>query len=250
MDTVIKENAVLKAENNRLKNMLDDTRNDMHASLSAISHELRNSLTLIIGSIQLIEQDYPEIKNSRPWSGIRSDLAHMEAFLHDLTSFKSIQFTNLDCKLFDLTAFLHDITRNCQPWFDGTAQKLILSCPDTPSILYGDISKLYLALTNLIKNGLEALDGEGTVSVCLMKKASNTGMTVIQIKDSGIGMNKKQLSNIFKPFYTSKDSGTGLGLPIVKNIIEAHHGQLEIQSHPGKGSVFTILLPRLPDILK
>ncbi|HIZ43175.1 MAG TPA: HAMP domain-containing histidine kinase [Firmicutes bacterium] len=224
----------------------------MQTSLSAISHELRNSLTLIIGSMQLIEQDHPEIASVRDWSSIRSDLDHMQLFLQDLSSYKSLQFTRLNCCLCDLTAFLQDICHNCSSWFDGTHRQLVFSAPEIPFTSYTDAPKLYQAITNLIKNGLEALDSEGTVSLRLRnvtpEEAAYTGTeaSAIEIKDTGIGLTSKQQEEIFRPFYTSKPSGTGLGLPIALDIIKAHGGTILVRSAPHKGSVFTVLLPRFP----
>ena len=68
----------------------------------------------------------------------------------------------------------------------------------------------------------------------------------VEIKDSGSGIPKDLLEKIFKPFYTNKPQGTGLGLPIARAIIHAHSGTLTVSSHPGKGSVFTVVLPALP----
>lgn len=255
MNALKTELDTLREENKQLKDQLEKAQKNMQESLSAVSHELRNTLTLIIGSIQLIEQDYPEITSCGCWSSIRSDLNHMQTFLQDLSSFKSLQTISLNRRLCDLTAFLKDVTRNCRTWFNGP-HKLILSCPKMPSVLYADTDKLYLAVTNLIKNGLEALDETGCVSLCLRKasneeaKALGTDAAAIEIKDTGSGLTKKQQKEIFQPFYTSKESGTGLGLPITQAIIEAHGGRLLLTSEPGKGSVFTILLPRFPDIIE
>lgn len=242
----------LEQENQKLKHLLSQTKKDMQTSLSAISHELRNSLTLIIGSMQLIEQDHPEIASVRDWSSIRSDLDHMQLFLQDLSSYKSLQFTRLNCCLCDLTAFLQDICHNCSSWFDGTHRQLVFSAPEIPFTSYTDAPKLYQAITNLIKNGLEALDSEGTVSLRLRnvtpEEAAYTGTeaSAIEIKDTGIGLTSKQQEEIFRPFYTSKPSGTGLGLPIALDIIKAHGGTILVKSAPHKGSVFTVLLPRFP----
>ncbi|MCD2493494.1 HAMP domain-containing histidine kinase [Lacrimispora sp. NSJ-141] len=256
MEQLIRENNNLKAENRQLNQKLIELEEDTQASLSAISHELRNSLTLLVGSVQLMEQDYPNVASTRYWSSIHSDLSHMQAFLQDLSSFKSLKALVPHCRLCDLTAFLRDVYHNCQTWFDGIHRRLILSCPKTHSILYADTAKLYQAITNLIKNGLEALGHEGTVSLCLREATEDetlllgTETTVIEIKDTGVGLSAKQQEVIFQPFFTDKANGTGLGLPIARNIVESHGGKLCISSCPGKGSVFTILLPRLPNAVK
>ena len=136
-------------------------------------------------------------------------------------------------------------------------KKLVLTCPKQPLLLYGDRPKLYQVFANLIKNAMEALGPDGTVSVCLKDpdeplSVFSDNLVSVEVKDTGCGLTPGHEELIFKPFYTEKADGTGLGLPIVQNILKAHGGQLQVESEPGKGSTFTFtaLIPRYPRVEK
>lgn len=240
----------LRAENERLTRLLEHSETDIQTSLSAISHELRNSLTLLVGSAQFLEQDYPEIVSDQSWRSLWTDLLHMQTFLMDLSSFRSMQNISLTKKLCDLNALLREICSDCQPLFDGTHKRLILLCPKVPVVLYADGWKLKHVFTNLVKNALEALNDVGTVSLRIRetteKEAALIGCeaAAVEIKDTGIGLSRKQQKKIFEPFYSGKSGGTGLGLAIAQTIVNAHSGKITVTSAPGKGTVFTVLLPK------
>ncbi len=243
----------LQTANQQLTRQAEEAQTNLQTTLSAISHELKNTLTLIIGNMHLMEQDYPEIISMNYWPAIRSDLSHMQAFLMDLSSFKALHNIRLHRRLCDFTAFLRDVFKSCYSWFDGTHKRLILSCPETAEVVYADTARLYQVFSNLIKNGLEALESEGTVSLRLRnavkEEAKRLGAeaVAVEVKDTGRGLEPGQEEQIFKPFYTEKPEGTGLGLPIARNIIEAHGGTLSVASLPGRGSTFTVLIPKIPN---
>ncbi|MCI8274216.1 MAG: HAMP domain-containing histidine kinase [Lachnospiraceae bacterium] len=253
-DELLLEIKKLRAENKNLTSLLENSETGIQTSLSAISHELRNTLTLLVGSARFLEQDHPEIVSDKSWHSLWTDLLHMQTFLMDLSSFRSMKNISLSKRLCDLNFLLNEICRDCQSLFDGVHKRLIVLCPKTPTVLYADGRKLMHVFTNLIKNGMEALDDTGTVSVHVReaseKEAASIGRETIavEVKDTGIGLSGEQLEKIFEPFYSEKSDGTGLGLPIAQTIIKAHSGQLTVASSPGKGTVFTVLLPKLlPD---
>ena len=110
-------------------------------------------------------------------------------------------------------------------------------------MLFGDRLRIREAVVNLIKNGLEALDAEGTVSVRLRQE---NGRLVIEVKDTGRGLDRHELENVLRPFYTTKEEGTGLGLPIAEAAARAHGGSLSLSSEAGKGTAALLSLPLLP----
>ena len=251
-DELLLEIKDLQVENKRLVKLLEHSETDTQTSLSAISHELRNSLTLLMGSARFLEQDHPEIVSDPSWQSLWTDLLHMQTFLMDLSSFKSLQNISLSKQLCDLNALLKEICRDCQPLFDGIHRRLILLCPKVPVVLCADGRKLAHVFTNLIKNGMEALGDTGTVSLRVReaspKEAAMTGPEAIavEVKDTGAGLSEDRKSKIFEPFYSEKSAGTGLGLSIARTIVEAHSGRITVTSDTERGTVFTVLLPRLP----
>lgn len=108
-----------------------------------------------------------------------------------------------------------------------------------PIILYGDKGLFYQGLTNLLRNAVEATDS-GDVRVSAEKEKNSI---IIRITDTGMGISPDKLSHIFDPFFSTKEKGLGIGLYLVRKIIEAHHGRIEVQSEPGQGTTFILQLP-------
>lgn len=105
----------------------------------------------------------------------------------------------------------------------------------------GDKTKLKQAIMNVVKNGIEAIQGnKGYLKVTAMQKDETI---VIRVKDSGVGMTTEQLARLGQPYYSLKEKGTGLGLMVTFSILQAHNGTLEYKSESGKGTEAIIILP-------
>jgi signal transduction histidine kinase len=108
-------------------------------------------------------------------------------------------------------------------------------------VLHADADKLRQVLLNVLLNAVQALDGAGRVAV---EAAEEDGHVAIGVSDTGCGMTQEQLGQVLTPFFTTKEKGTGLGLPVAAKIVEAHSGELELDSEPGCGSTVTLRLPK------
>jgi len=97
-------------------------------------------------------------------------------------------------------------------------------------------------MLNLYLNAIESMENGGKLIVELAKNSENNKME-IRVSDTGTGISKDDLAHVFDPYFTTKASGTGLGLAIVHNIIEAHDGELQIDSELGQGTTITMFLP-------
>jgi len=95
-------------------------------------------------------------------------------------------------------------------------------------------------LINLFKNAIDAVGQNGMIDITL---SSQDKMVAIIIRDNGVGMSRDVLGKIGTPFFTTKESGNGIGLSICYNIIEGHGGRIEVDSEVGKGSIFSVILP-------
>ncbi len=104
-----------------------------------------------------------------------------------------------------------------------------------------DQGQMEQVFINLFTNAIEAMAGRGELHVNLF---STGDLVTIQVADSGAGMPRESLEKIFEPFFTTKDKGTGLGLAIVYSLIKKHHGDIAVDSEEGKGTTFTITLPK------
>jgi signal transduction histidine kinase len=111
-----------------------------------------------------------------------------------------------------------------------------------------DAAQIEDAVLNLIINAIEAIDREGKVVVNIQRVESESEAefdeeAVIEVSDTGSGINEEDMARIFHPFFTTTKGGTGLGLPAVRRIVRAHGGRVEAKSTVGEGSTFTIYLP-------
>ncbi|GAE07505.1 ATP-binding protein [Paenibacillus sp. JCM 10914] len=103
-----------------------------------------------------------------------------------------------------------------------------------------DRDKMIQVLINLIRNAFQAMDQTGAVKLSLRKEASTA---IVEVEDTGIGIDQESLTRIFDPFYTTKEEGTGLGLSLCQKIVEDHGGRITVQSERGVGTTFTIFIP-------
>ncbi len=114
--------------------------------------------------------------------------------------------------------------------------------PPAPVLVQYDAQQIEQVLINLISNGIQAIRSSGTVRINLSEAG---GAVAIAVQDTGIGIPEKNLQRIFDPFFTTKPEGegTGLGLSVSFGIVSKHRGRIEVESKPGIGTTFTVLLP-------
>lgn len=119
-------------------------------------------------------------------------------------------------------------------------------------VLEGDSHQLEQAFVNLLLNAVEAINGNGALTVATELIADDEGQVRegeprrwmrIRISDTGAGITAENMERLFEPFFTTKQNGTGLGLAVTRRIIEEHNGSIQVESQPGKGTTFTLLLP-------
>jgi signal transduction histidine kinase len=103
-----------------------------------------------------------------------------------------------------------------------------------------DSDQMHQVLLNLLLNAVQAIDGPGTVTVEIKPV---DGFALISVSDTGRGIAPEHLPNIFRPFYTTKGNGTGLGLSLARRIVESHGGRIEVSSEYGSGTQFRVYLP-------
>ena len=224
------------SEYNHIK-QLEATIEDQKFAISKISHEVRNPVTLINSSLQLIEQEHPEVSGFAFWNETRADMNYLIRLLEELSTYNNGQI-------------LHPEHLSTSKWLKETAASLkaavsknytfkIDVAEDLPSIT-ADPVKLRQALLNLLRNAFEAVSENGFVSLGAHADATNLTITV---RDNGCGIPPEYLDDLFRPFVTHKSGGTGLGLAITKQIVNAHRGKIVIHTAPDQGTSFDIVLP-------
>lgn len=207
-------------------------------SLSRISHEIRNPLTLIYSTVQLLTAKHPSLTKDSLWNQLISDIDYLNELTDSISVYNHSR--QLSLKMTDITPILTDITNNYRPIAEKSGKTLDLAIRNTLRPVMCDPLKLKQCLVNLIKNSLEATDSGDTIHVTAF---SNPMQMQLVISDNGHGIDYAKQTHIFEPFATYKKDGTGLGLPITKQIIEAHNASIRVFSKPEEGTSFVIAFP-------
>lgn len=207
--------------------------------LSRFTHEIRNPLTLISSSLQMLESEHPAVSDWRGWDDITDNLKYIQNLLDDFSGYQNAG--KLSPAPVDTSVFFRRIAGSFRPALQYLGIRLETRIPeDLPPIL-ADQTKLRQAFLNLIRNAQESIQHDHG-RICLAVSAASGGIQ-IELTDNGCGMTQKQLDTVFRPFVTYKPDGTGLGLAITREIIDAHRGNLKVISTPGEGTCFCIFLP-------
>ena len=216
--------------------------------LSKTSHELRNMLTLIGSSLQLMEKQHPEVEEFKYWKQIMQDLETTNELLVELSGYNESK--DLIMQKGDLAKLITNTIASFQS--ESLNRGILLkesineeTLEYTKEYIF-DHLRLKQALVNLIKNALEACEYGDTITVSMniSEKPNSNGSSsiIICISDTGTPIDQESLSSIFEPYYTTKESGTGLGLAIVKSIIIRHGGDIQVNS-TGEETSFFFELP-------
>lgn len=212
---------------------------ELQFTLSKFAHEIRNPLALIQSELQMMASSHPEITEYAEWEDIIENLAYIKDLLNELTKYNNAE--RLSQKRTDPVALLRSIASSFKPSLDYLGITLKTDIPESLPELDLDCTKIRQAFLNLLRNAQEAIQHSHGV-ICISAAAVSDGVSII-ISDNGCGMTKDQQKSAFSPFVTYKTAGTGLGLSVTRQIIEAHGGRINVQSVPGKGTVFQIFFP-------
>jgi two-component system sensor histidine kinase HydH len=210
---------------------------------STIAHEIRTPLVSIGGfARRLYRTVSDEAPEKRYTQTIMIEVSRLEKILNDL-----LNYTREEAPVFkevDLCEIVQESLSMVSEHLEDEGIKVIKEFADDLPMTIGDHPQLKQAFTNLFSNSLQAMNGKGTLSLRL-RPISKNGSSFIQVEveDSGNGIDPENLHNIFNPFYSTKETGLGLGLPLVYKIITSHQGQIEVDNRPGEGVTFIITLP-------
>src|SRR5580693_502414 len=206
---------------------------------TGLAHEIRNPLAGIAGVIEIIGRDLPPTSPARAVvKDVRLEIARISRTLTDLLETArprrpEVRRSNLN------TTVEHAVMLARQQVLSRPIKIELQKAPDLPEVEH-DSDQIHQVLLNLLLNAVQAMEGAGTVRVEI---GTRDGFASVVVSDTGRGIAPQNLPNIFRPFYTTKGDGTGLGLSLANRIVEDHHGRIEVSSVLGKGSTFTVLLP-------
>lgn len=220
-----------------------------------ISHEFRTPLTLIKGTVETLVEETSELSDSTKShvDKLLRNTRHMSRLIDQLLEFRKIQNNVLTLNLeeTDISAYITDIFNS---FTDVAEQKNINFTLDVPKVwnIMIDRNKVEKIIYNYLSNAFKFTPNEGAISVKIHRAES--GNCVISVADTGCGIPKNKQNLIFKRFMQVNFSanGTGVGLSLVKEFAEAHHGKAAYNDNPGGGSIFSIELPtdysNFPDV--
>ncbi|MEI2366116.1 ATP-binding protein, partial [Niallia circulans] len=227
-------------ENTLLEEQLrkSSTLNVVGELAAGIAHEIRNPMTALKGFIQLLEDGVASQENEMYFSVIKTELTRIESIINEfllLAKPQAVQYVKRDIRqiMNDTIELLYAqaVLQN--------VQIIKMFTEDMPTI-YCEPNQLKQVFINIIKNAIEALEDGGEIAVSIEYKQDYFH---IAIRDNGRGMGKEILARIGEPFYTTKEKGTGLGLLVSYQIIEEHQGKVTVESEPGVGTTFHLVLP-------
>jgi two-component system, LuxR family, sensor kinase FixL len=209
--------------------------------VAEISHEIKNPLMMIGGFARQLAKQTDDDKARSKLEIIVSEVARLEDLLsesRDLYAPRNLDMEEMD--LNDLVREVYDLVRD-----DCGAKHIRVTFRPAPGDMRvtGDRARLKQVLLNLTKNAMEAMSEGGDLILDIRPRADRVD---IAIADSGCGISEQHKAKIFSPFFTSKEKGTGLGLSVSKGIVEQHPDcKLDFESEEGKGTVFTLSMPRI-----
>jgi two-component system sensor histidine kinase PilS (NtrC family) len=207
---------------------------------AGIVHEIRNPLASISGSIQVLSQldTLPDDERNLIHIILR-EVDHLGQWTDEFLAYARPK--EPECQDADVGEVLDDVvTLFRREKTDDGRQVTVETRFDVDVRAWIDPNQVRRAVRNVLMNARDAIVGEGRIMVTLERKA---GHLQIRVADTGPGIPRDALDHVFEPFYTTKEGGTGLGLPIVQRIIEAHGGLVQISSTLGRGTVVDIGLP-------
>jgi signal transduction histidine kinase len=203
-----------------------------------IAHEVRNPLTNINLALDQLRGELPSSNSSATLYSdiIERNANRIETLMDEMLN--SSRPKKLILELTFVSDILNDTIKMAQDRINLNQIKLILnSCEDMPRLLV-DKNKIQIAFLNIIINAIEAMKpGEGILTITTTYQDD---AIIIEIADNGNGIPPSDLKRLFDPFFTSKQSGMGLGLTSTKNILNSHNAQMEVMSEEGKGTTFHI----------
>lgn len=217
--------------------------------IADVSHELRTPLTVLRGSLEVaLEEDRSAEEYREAIGNAILEVRHLTRISQNLlfltrgeSGHVTLSFANLD-----LGRFAAETVRDLSQAAADREMELVVAAPALPVYVFADSGRLQQVLHNLIENALQYSDPGATIRV---EVAAAPGEALLCVSDTGIGIPEPDLPYVFERFFRSKSSrranpgGSGLGLSIVRWIVEAHKGRVSVESAVGKGSTFTVRLP-------
>lgn len=212
---------------------------------AGVAHEIRNPLNAISMATQRLKRDYvpPDEAKAQEFKNlstvIRDEIRRLNAIIEEFLSFSKSR--RLELINFSVTEVLQKIVSLIAEEAKSKGITLETKWRLSPAVIPMDMNKLQQAFLNFIKNAMESITGQGTITIAVDKE--NKNYLLVSITDTGCGMTAEEIEKIFSPEYTTKEKGLGLGIPLATEIVRGHGGDVRVISRRGAGTTFEIILP-------
>ena len=209
---------------------------------AGVAHEINNPMAIIRGNTELLQLSVPEdASNREEVDTIFQQVKRVERIVSNLQKFARREQREMGpVRLNDL---LHEIVAQIRHQVPLDGIKMVERYSRAVEVVEGDGDQLRQVFTNLVLNGVQAMPFGGVLT---LKSAvvPDADLYEVRVSDTGVGIVAENLSQLFNPFFTTKATGTGLGLSVSYGIIREHGGSIDVESVPGCGSTFSVVLPR------
>jgi signal transduction histidine kinase len=260
------DQAVIAIENVRLFEEIQDKSRQLaeasqHKSqfLANMSHELRTPLNAIIGVSEMLREDAEALKqDTEPLDRVLGAGRHLLALINDILDLSKIEAGRMELHLetFRPVPLIEDVAKTIEPMATKNGNRLVIDCPANLGTIHADQTRFRQSLLNLASNANKFTE-KGTITIAAHQAQENgRDWVTFAVADTGIGMTPEQMGKLFQEFSqassatASKYGGTGLGLAISRRFCQMMGGDITVESEPGRGSTFTIRLPRIVDLPK
>ncbi len=238
---LFKRSAIEQAEARQVLEM-DKIKRGFFAS---ISHEFRTPLTLMLGPLQQLEENTTDTATQQKYFGMmRRNGERLLQLINQLLDLSKLEGGKMQLHIAktDISGLVHSIVSSFEPLAEQKQVNFHVHFPQENIIGFADKDKIEKVLVNLLSNAFNFTAPNGTVS--LHTEVSGNRLR-ISVQDNGAGIPKEELDNIFERFHQvpGTTGGTGIGLSLVKELVQLHKGQISVTSDPGKGSSFRINIP-------
>lgn len=206
--------------------------------VAEISHEIKNPLMIIGGLAQQLHRGTADEKGREKLAIISQEVKRLEGLISEMRDYYSPR--PLKSEPVDIPELFHGILAPLADEFGSRGIRVETDFPKDARWAEGDALKLKQIFLNLVKNAMESMNNGGTLRVASRLK---NDIVEIDVSDEGCGIPEKEKERLFTPFFTTKSKGTGLGLCVVKSIVEQHrNGSVSVESKEGVGTVVTVRL--------
>jgi signal transduction histidine kinase len=264
--TTFADQAVIAIENVRLFDEIQDKSRQLaeasqHKSqfLANMSHELRTPLNAIIGVTEMLREDAEALKQDvEPLDRVLGAGRHLLALINDILDLSKIEAGRMELHLetFRLMPLIEDVAKTIEPMATKNGNRLVIDCAAELGTIHADQTRIRQSLLNLASNANKFTE-KGTITIAAHQAQENgRDWVTFAVADTGIGMTPEQMGKLFQEFSQAssatarKYGGTGLGLAISRRFCQMMGGDITVESEPGRGSTFTMRLPRIVETPK